>query len=109
VNVSKQYARRYAEFRSEISARVSNLPPATHLMLSKTQSWPNILHNDTLTLSTAIIALETLGIDNMREGEAAVVEFFEQVQALTSIEGDSFSFMEIQRMVTGYIIAGLRV
>jgi hypothetical protein len=68
-------------------------------MLSKTQSGPNILHSDTLILATAIIALETLDTDNMMEEEASVAEFFEQVQALGSMEGDSFSYMEIQRMV----------
>jgi hypothetical protein len=37
----------------------------------------------------------------MMEEEAAVAEFFEQVQALASMEGDSFLYMEIQRMVAG--------
>jgi hypothetical protein len=68
-------------------------------MLSKTQSGPDILHNDTLTLATAIIALEMLDIDNMMEEETAVAEFFEQVQALASMEGDSFPYIEIQCMV----------
>jgi hypothetical protein len=57
--------------------------------------------NDTVTLATVIISLETLDIDNMMEEEAAVAEFFERVQALASIEGNSFSYMEIQRMVAG--------
>jgi hypothetical protein len=35
------------------------------------------------------------------EEETAVAEFFEQVQALASMEGDSFSYMKIQRMVAG--------
>jgi hypothetical protein len=70
-------------------------------MLYNTQSRPNTLYNDILTLATAIIALETLHIDTMMEEEAAVAEFFEQVQALASMEGDNFSYMEIQRMVVG--------
>jgi hypothetical protein len=35
----------------------------------------------------------------MMEEEAAVTEFFEQAQALASMKGDSFSYMEIQRIV----------
>jgi hypothetical protein len=70
-------------------------------MLSKTQSGPNILHTNTFTLVTVIITLKTLGIDNMMKEEAAVAELFNQVQALASMEGDSFSYMEIQCMVAG--------
>jgi hypothetical protein len=68
-------------------------------MLFKTQSGPNILHTNTLTLVTAITTLDMLGIDNMMKEEAAVAEFLKQVQALASMEGDNFSYMEIQCMV----------
>jgi hypothetical protein len=76
-------------------------PCSRRRIAAGTQFGPNIIHNNTLTLATLIISLDTLRIDTMMEEEAAVAEFFDQVQALASMEGDSFSYMEIQRMEAG--------
>jgi hypothetical protein len=72
--------------------RIYLLPPS-HAVQDLVRA--NTFHNDTLTLSTAIISLETLGTDNIIEEEASVAEFFELVEALASMEGNSFSYVEI--------------